>query len=322
MYWVMRVARKVDWSISALRFLAMALIVATHLCQLYDLGIAWWLNSAVQVFLFISGWLFGSRPNIDGARKWLGKRFLRICVPFWILGLFLLLADVLFVPEKLSVKNALLALFCLRSGYMPNGTHLWYISVMLLCYLLTPVLSYMWKRWRLVSMVALAALLVFVGNHIVPNGIWCVDYIAGFALARIVRDGRSEVKVLRWTAIACGGGCLFAVALWYFGLCSPYKLLHFLAGPFCFAVLRLALGLAAFTPSVSMRRILEWGDNYSYEVYLVHQIVILGDFSLSLVFPDNPVAVVAGAIVWSIATALILHSLSGLVYERIDVLRN
>ena len=48
-----------DWSISALRLASMVAIVACHICQANGLAAAWWLNAGVQVFLVISGYLYG-----------------------------------------------------------------------------------------------------------------------------------------------------------------------------------------------------------------------------------------------------------------------
>ena len=67
------VGRK-DWSISTIRMLAMCSIVACHLCQLYGLPAAWVLNIGVQVFLMISGWLYGLRPDFSDIRNWYAKR--------------------------------------------------------------------------------------------------------------------------------------------------------------------------------------------------------------------------------------------------------
>ena len=79
--------------------------------------------------------------------------------------------------------------------------------------------------------------------------------------------------------------------------------------------------MEGFKPPAALRKVLIWGDTYSYEVYLVHQIVILGDFSLALLFPYAPWAVVLGTIIWSVVGAFALHWVADKIYMLIDKLR-
>jgi peptidoglycan/LPS O-acetylase OafA/YrhL len=198
--------KRTDWSISALRLIAICCIIACHLCQLYELEAAWWLNSAVQVFLFISGWLFGLRSDFDDVKKWITKRFKRICVPFWITACLIILLDCIFAIEDITLDKIVLAFLCIKSGSIPNGAHLWYVSAMLLCYLITPLLSALWKHWGAFSLVVATVLIGICGGYIVSNGFWCADYVLAFLLARVVRDGASETRLLLKTCIAAGGG--------------------------------------------------------------------------------------------------------------------
>ena len=194
-------AKRNDWSISALRLLSMCSIVACHICQLYGLGIAWVLNIGVQVFLVISGWLYGMRPDVVDAGCWYIKRLLRICLPYWLVLIPLLVVDVFFATQVVTVKTVILSIAGVRSGSVPNAAHLWYISVMLLCYLVTPILSVLWRRLGLWPLVLFAFAFLFFGNCVVAQGIWCVDYVIAFILGRLVRDGFQEKKALSVTSI-------------------------------------------------------------------------------------------------------------------------
>ena len=304
-------AKRNDWSISALRLLSMCSIVACHICQLYGLGIAWVLNIGVQVFLVISGWLYGMRPDVVDAGCWYIKRLLRICLPYWLVLIPLLVVDVFLATQVVTVKNVILSIAGVRSGSVPNAAHLWYISVMLLCYLVTPILSVLWRRLGLWPLVLFAFAFLFFGNCVVAQGIWCVDYVIAFILGRLVRDGFQEKKALSVTSIVFFlGGCIaFALAECLLGI-SAYKVLHLLGGPLIFSVFRLLIGCEAFTPSGRFKLLLTWDDSYSYEIYLVHQILILGDFSLAIHFSSMPVIVVLLAIIWSLVAGYVVHHLS------------
>lgn len=289
----------------------MCSIVACHICQLYGLGIAWVLNIGVQVFLVISGWLYGMRPDVVDAGCWYIKRLLRICLPYWLVLIPLLVVDVFFATQVVTVKTVILSIAGVRSGSVPNAAHLWYISVMLLCYLVTPILSVLWRRLGLWPLVLFAFAFLFFGNCVVAQGIWCVDYVIAFILGRLVRDGFQEKKALSVTSIVFFlGGCIaFALAECLLGI-SAYKVLHLLGGPLIFSVFRLLIGCEAFTPSGRFKLLLTWDDSYSYEIYLVHQILILGDFSLAIHFSSMPVIVVLLAIIWSLVAGYVVHHLS------------
>lgn len=198
--------RRTDWSISLLRLVAMCCIVACHLCQCYGLAAAWALNVGVQVFLAISGWLYGLRPDIDGVGRWYGRRLLRIAVPYWLVLVPLLVADALLTTHAPTAKQVVLSLAMVRSGSVPNGAHLWYVSCVLLCYLATPFLGWLWRRWRVWPVLAVTAVLLVMGNRAVPQGMWCSCYAAAFAVGRLVRDGASERRAMGTAAAVAGGG--------------------------------------------------------------------------------------------------------------------
>ncbi len=98
---------------------------------------------------------------------------------------------------------------------------------------------------------------------------------------------------------------------------SPYYPLHLFGGFLLFSAGRLLLDGSSCEPSSALDRALRWSDSYSYEVYLVHQVLILGDFSLALVFPDSPLLVILGAVFWSLLASFALHQLSELIYRAI-----
>ena len=66
--------KQIDYSVSFARFVAMCLIVTCHIMQRDNFAsningahIEWafWLNVGVQMFLFLSGYLYGKKQKID-----------------------------------------------------------------------------------------------------------------------------------------------------------------------------------------------------------------------------------------------------------------
>lgn len=56
---------KVKAAISYSRFIAMVMIVLCHFFQFYNNELAWWFNVGVQIFLIISGFLYGMKSIED-----------------------------------------------------------------------------------------------------------------------------------------------------------------------------------------------------------------------------------------------------------------
>ena len=61
-------------AISAIRLLSLVMIITCHIFQYLDNELAWWFNAGVQIFLCVSGFLFGQR-HIDDIRSFLENVF-------------------------------------------------------------------------------------------------------------------------------------------------------------------------------------------------------------------------------------------------------
>lgn len=55
-------------AISFIRMIAMEMIIICHIMQYYDFVLAWWFNVGVQIFLCISGFLYGQKAIENIAR--------------------------------------------------------------------------------------------------------------------------------------------------------------------------------------------------------------------------------------------------------------
>ena len=318
-----------DQSISLLRFFAMAAIISCHICQAQGIWAAWWLNVGVQVFLLISGFLYGQRAGVARCFAWLVRRFKKIWIPFAIAATGILVADVLSGVVTVSVRDVLLGLTCIRSGHIPNGAHLWYVSVALLCYLITPVLYTMRTRFGIASLLVPLATLAVLGGYIVPSGFWTVVYIVGFILGSMIRDRAEDERSVM------GGGALFsgACAIGLTGLVAlgwldfqidsiGYVLMHMALGVLCFCLVRWILKCSSFRPGIVLRNILKFSDTYSYEIYLTHQVLILGAFSVFKI-PGIPLwAAVLICLCWSLLSGVLLHRIADMIEKVLSKVRS
>lgn len=133
--------------ISIIRVVAMVSIVVGHICtwkgiNTYQLGAI-----GVEIFLFISGYLYGNR-DIFNRRQWLMNRGRRVLIPFWIVAIFMtvciLWKDGIIVACKQLLSAALnlqgLSYLIPRAGiklhYIGGLGHCWFVTMIMLCYVL------------------------------------------------------------------------------------------------------------------------------------------------------------------------------------------
>lgn len=66
------------------KVIAMFMIVGCHLSEWFGVNIvAMILNVGVEIFLFVSGYLYANK-NIGGVKSFIKKKFLKICIPTYI----------------------------------------------------------------------------------------------------------------------------------------------------------------------------------------------------------------------------------------------
>lgn len=137
---------KINYSICALRIMACLFIVWNHTSS-YMLDNAFnkisWANIGVQIFFFMSGYLY-SNKEIDKPVKWFKKNALKIMKPYWIYLVAIIPIIYMLDASRLSVHKVLMAFLGLQgfgegSAIEGLGQH-WFISYILLCYLITPLL--------------------------------------------------------------------------------------------------------------------------------------------------------------------------------------
>ena len=69
--------KKIDVSISIIRLISLILIISCHILQGLKLDSAYWVNVGVQMFFFLSGYLYGQK-DITNIKEFYKKRFKRI----------------------------------------------------------------------------------------------------------------------------------------------------------------------------------------------------------------------------------------------------
>ena len=137
-----------DFSISAIRMLATMAIVCSHIAMLHASELYFWFNLGVQLFVLISAELF-ARQNIQRPLTWLGQRFASILVPYHAyLAIAFLLGRLCGQPPNLCgvvrYLTATQGIGFASASFAPQHSlgHLWFITYILLAYVMTPLLQW------------------------------------------------------------------------------------------------------------------------------------------------------------------------------------
>ena len=296
-----------NYSISAIRVAALTCIITCHIMQFLEFELAWWFNVGVQIFLCISGFLYGQKESEDISTFYI-RRFKKILIPYYIVFIMVGIAEFIFTRDYFNILRFGAGLVCRTT--IAGGEHLWFVSVILFCYVITPILNSF--RDKLISNektlwigTILSVLVVSVFGSLYasffnPARLTC--YIIGYALGlnedrKLIKD---KVLLLLFGVIALIGNGIqiyidymkyiklsgyIATAYRYF---QNYN--HVCLGVFLFLVMKKALDHMTFVEN--FRKLLNITDKYSYETYLVHQFLILGPFSLMALTPYLPVNIV------------------------------
>lgn len=278
-----------DYSISCMRLLAMLFIISCHIMQYYNCELAWWFNIGVQIFLCISGYLYGTR---DIATKlFLVRGFAKILISYYIV--FLIFGCIhLTYFESISFRELLSGVFTFVR--MPGGEHLWFVFTILCCYVLTPVLYLYFKKNDTGLTFFIKSILITVGIHIFFSCIshliikmsftpaWINCYVAGFIIARVLqRSNRERIFYTSLIIIFCIlTNATKIYSNYIYELPIPSKVMffqyaHVFLGISLFITFKKFFNKVRFHPVM-----LQLSDTYSYEVYLSHQFFILGPLSL------------------------------------------
>lgn len=106
-------------ALSFIRVFAMISIVLCHIFQVYANKWAWVFNIGVQIFLFMSGFLYGHKiiPNF---KLWFRNRIFRIYVPFILFSILAIVIYKFFSNTPVNITDLLCYVFNIQ-GIMGGG---------------------------------------------------------------------------------------------------------------------------------------------------------------------------------------------------------
>ena len=276
-------------SISLIRLISLAFIITCHIMQWYNLELAWWFNAGVQIFLCISGYLYGQK-DVGEVTAFYHRRFKKILIPYLLVFVLYGILQFLFAKDVFIAEIFLKGLFV--NATLKGAGHLWFVHTILICYVLTPLLEAYRNKW--VKNTKSWILFLLLGVEIASlffgafdkffNPAWISCYVMGYALGINEKHKwiKSKIMALIFGAIAAIGNCIQIYCSYIahknftgYQIFCNYN--HMMLGVFLFLAMKLLFD------RVNLERIegfLSFTDKYSYEMYLVHHLIILGPFSL------------------------------------------
>ena len=292
-----------DSSISVARMVAMCFIVACHVLQHFSNPLAFWFNTGVQMFFVMSGYLYGGR-TIKNPLGFIGKNWCKILVPCWGVLLGALIGFICLgveLPKGMKLVRTLLL-----SDTMPGCEHLWFVSNILFCYMMIPLfdsfkrsLKTMSKCYFLVCISLIVSIIIIIGFAYRPflqaGGFVC--FVVGYYVAAFRENyGGEKLKTnanaLEYFLIFMGT-CAFLLRIMF--ELHPWPGLYGKLYLSMFPYIKSAIGIALFLAiknyiSCPANIVLKFSDRYSYSIYLVHHIFILGPLSIIGSFKMNIIA--------------------------------
>lgn len=287
--------RPTDRPVSCIRLVAFSFIVTCHIQQYLGNGLCWWFNVGVQIFLAISGFLYGGKIISDEIRFY-KRKFKQILLPYYITVVAVIVVQLLFFRELLNLKIIIKVLLC--NDTLSGGEHLWFIPTILMCYFLTPVFQkYIYSTENIFSTLTKIVVMVFVAFELFFtyfNSAWIVCYFFGYVLGYVTRHGMlKEKKILEYAIISMAFAFNFTQILFSYiiriGFDGIYKsgfqlfcdYAHTFLGIAIFIILRRVFQKFLENGCLSgLLKIIKLSDQYSYEGYLVHQFFILGPMTM------------------------------------------
>ncbi|PRM97450.1 acyltransferase [Arcobacter cryaerophilus gv. crypticus] len=289
----------------------------------------------VDLFLFMSG--FGltvgmlKRPmkTVDFYKK----RVIKIFIPFWIALIIMFIADAIFMDKTYSVGyiiKSMLGFFPTADGFGDVNSPFWYITWMIMFYLLYPLVFFKDKPWLSAIILAVIATIIGTFNIFDLGSNWLhrlhtVAFSMGILLAWLlqvkegeknrfieyIKDFRDNSKDMKYIIIFIMFAIVFYVSQ-RTGAGSWPALTAILGEGFFVEQIMSIVIMLAFTVIFILKKVdskfLTMYGVYSYEVYLIHW-PLMAKYDIFFVYLPAWAAVIA----WLVAFILVSMILQRLV---------
>lgn len=276
---------KKDFVIQITRIVAMFMIIVCHLVQEFDNKYiqmtSQFFNVGVFIFIFISGYLYGAK-QIENPKKWLFNRFIKIMIPVYIFMIFIFGLEI-FKEHNFKLKYVFIYLFDLQFifGGVQGAQHLWFLTVIMICYMITPILYknkeklLKNKGWVLIVIAIFATGFAYIKPELGRIFMYILLYISAYVY-RNVNTNRKKSKLLLLVLIF-GLFAIRVISKVFFDGTVLYDTIIV-----CFTQIFLTYSIYWFLDEVFRNRKVEGNivinhfELISYYVYITHYMFMIG----------------------------------------------
>lgn len=267
-------------TLNLIRWLSTIAIVACHILQGYDNEWAWVLNIGVQVFFFLSGFLYGIKSIVKIKRFYFG-RFIKLYLPYiiWVtiaIGILSLIS-----PDSISYKGIILQYATLTN--LPGLNHLWFMNIIFICYLILPIIDRGIDKYQSITILSVCFIFVLIlALKYESRFLWISLYYLGYFCGKYQ-------KIQKYTLLVAA-----VVSVWmviYSGFTLSIFKEHSILNNILHATMGITIFLCLFLCGSKITyhyKISQFLTNRGgYEVYLTHHLFILGPVSLLFITPNT-----------------------------------
>jgi peptidoglycan/LPS O-acetylase OafA/YrhL len=229
--------------------------------------------------------------------------------------IFIIPIYIIYAPQYLSVKNLIKHMFGFAG--IQGLNHLWFISIILICYMITPLLIVLQnsKNYIIVFICTVIICEILFLKVAFINGAWVNCYVIGFLIGAIVKEKGMRImgnmKLFLFVFILFAATNVYRIVISYkmnvFSSVSQEIIYYahvFLA--LFIVLITFRLGNWGIEERIPIK-MLFFTDKYSYCIYLTHHVFIIGPFSVLLAFDK----------VIGVPLAILLAFVTGVLLEKI-----
>lgn len=340
---------KRNTAISISRIVGMFFIVICHIIEYYTFipmsgSLAQFFNCGVHLFIFISGYLYGGKI-IQNFKKWYLQRITMIAMPAMILSIVMII--ILFsIGEKISI-NSIIAyclnlegllfingdIFSMFFKYIPGLGHLWFITIIMICYLLIPVLQKASSKimhptcFIIVFFLIASVISIAISNYC--SLFYFVIFATGYFAKKINLLERVNVYfLLIYTAIflaAIFGRLLLQQTMDGTSVYSLYVTISHLFVGTWFVILFSFLNnkFPTILAKIADLKVTKLFDSYSFYIYLTHGVLCMETFNVYEFFslPLATILFFGGTIISTFLLKYISDIINQAIYKKIPILK-
>lgn len=310
-------------TLDTIRVVAIFMILLCHYFLFSDLNSnigRYFAGVGNMIFFLVSALLYGSKYGV-GTQEIDYKRFVvgritKLGPSVWLFLLILIILYLVFGIRFSWLAAAFNFLFLGYLGFLPGNGHLWFLTVLVFCYVEIMLLLKFKAKARVIPWVILAVsvLLVVVGERLgIPSGAFLTIGLYGFVFLKSGWFLQKSKSMTWWMAamiVALNAVCFFFE---YKGLFHMSRSLHFLLTGLC-GLLLFSLMLRVI-PDKS-NKVISFLGGISFEIYLVHHTLCAGPFVRVVRWPLGHLMNFIVLVVLSVGLAFVLKTVAGFLVKK------